>query len=154
VRTGEDGIYTAELPPGASRLVQAGYRARANDREPAAVARAQLAVTAGVSFTADHRRRRLGQSVRFRGRVLGGPLPSGGVPIRIEAYDKGIGSWRPIRRPRTDREGRFTATWRFLSTVRTFTYKFRAFADTTAGWSFDPGASRSVPVTVVVGRRR
>jgi hypothetical protein len=87
-----------------------------------------------------------GQTVRFRGRLRGGPIPEGGKLIDLQAFYRG--RWRTFATPRTDRRGRWSYDYRFEATRGTVTYRFRARIRREAAYPYELGHSRVVRVTV------
>ena len=54
--------------------------------------------------------------MRFRGRLLGKPIPRVGKLIDLQAYD--AGRWRTFKTVRANRKGRYRASYRFVRTTR------------------------------------
>jgi hypothetical protein len=151
VLTDQDGSYRARLAPGPSRVVRANYRAHRLDRDPAATAQVQLAVAASGRLSAVRKRLRLGDEAVFRGRLVGDPFPTTGVPVTLEAKDGP--RWSEVARLRTLRDGAFEFRYRFCRTIRSYTYSFRVSVGQTAGWPYDPGQTNAARVNVRVPRR-
>jgi hypothetical protein len=84
--------------------------------------------------------------VRFRGRLLGKPIPRVGKLIDLQAFD--AGRWRTFRTTRANRRGRYRATYRFVRTAQPRTFRFRARARREARYPYALGTSRVVRVRV------
>jgi len=89
---------------------------------------------------------RRGGRVRFRGRLLGKPIPRVGKLIDLQAYD--AGRWRTFKTTRAKRTGRYRASYRFLRTTAPRTFRFRARARKEARYPYALGVSRVVKVRV------
>ena len=151
VLSDQEGSYSAQVGPGPSRLIRATYRSHRLDRDPAATAQVQLAVAASGQLGAVRKRLRLGDQAVFRGRLVGDPFPSTGVPVTLEAKDGP--RWSEVARQRTSRAGAFEFRYRFCRTIRSYTYAFRVSIGQTAGWPYDPGGTNTTRVLVRVPRR-
>jgi hypothetical protein len=140
--TDAHGHYSYLLGPGPNRAVIVGYRqdARQLERHLRYLAHAHPTLRS----SAEHLRN--GQWLHFRGR-LPGPGRSGRV-IVLQANVVGSSRWVTFRRATTDREGLFSAAYRFNSTTRTTGYRFRAVVPSQDGYPWVQGHSRSVKVTV------
>jgi hypothetical protein len=146
-----DGVYTARLGPGPSRMVRAAYRTRRFDRDPAATAQAELAVAASGLLDPVRKRLRLGDEAVFRGRLAGAPFPTNGIPVALQAKDGP--RWSEVARGRSARDGTFEFRYRFCRTVRSYTYGFRVSIGQTAGWPYDPGTTNTAKLHVSVPHR-
>ena len=87
---------------------------------------------------------RVGRSITFSGRLLGGSIPRGGKQLVLEARSRS-GSWLEFKVIRANAAGRFSATYRFRfpGPVR---YQFRALSEPEADYPFLAGASNIVNV--------
>lgn len=114
VRTGADGGFGLKLAPGTSRRITVNFAGDQRHSESSAGS-LRLGVRGSLSFRAKPSRLKTGQKVRFRGRVRSGPArhPSRGSVIAIRYFERSSGSWRPVLVTRTDRFGRFRASYRF-----------------------------------------
>jgi hypothetical protein len=82
VRTSSAGVWSAEIPPGPSRLISAGY-AGSPTVQPSS-ARARLTVPASVKVLRVWPRHvPWGGKVHIKARLLGGFLPPGGALVRL-----------------------------------------------------------------------
>jgi hypothetical protein len=139
---GGDLAYTA--PPGPARQLRLAYAG-----DPLllpASADLVLRVPAAGTLTVDRRVVRNGGSVRFRGRLLGGPVPRSGRRVALQAYFRG--AWRTFATPRTTSAGRWTAPYRFGATFRRVAYRFRALIYTEPSYPYDAGLTPELRVTV------
>ena len=145
IGTDKSGRFTFRALPGPSRTLRFRYpgttivRARATEVE----LRVKAASTIGVS------RRRVvnGEDIVLRGRVRGGPLPSVGKLLQLQAYSRG--RWLTFATPRADgRTGRWFYRYRFTATRGTVRYRFRARIPQENGFPYAAGVSRSVRVLV------
>jgi hypothetical protein len=86
----------------------------------------------------------VGSSIRFSGRLLGGPVPPGGKLLVLEARSPG-GRWLEFDVIRSDARGRFHASYRFKfpGPAR---YQFRVVCEAEADYPFAVGASGVVGV--------
>jgi hypothetical protein len=142
---GSDGVFGFRVPPGHSRTVRAGFRAGPGDEALACSAPVQLHVRAGVTIGAP-RRVRARRLVRFRGQVLGGPIPARGKLIVLQAFERG--RWRTFKSARSDRRGRWTSRYRFTRSARGHSFRIRAVARREARYPYSLGWSRTVRVRV------
>jgi hypothetical protein len=132
------------LPPGPSRTVRFSYHG-SNTLRPT---NAQLGtqVRATVRLAASRRRLLNGQSVQFRGRLLGKPIPAGGKVVMLQAR---VGrEWRTFATPRAGASGAFKHRYRFTATTGRRRYVFRALVTREAAYPYETGTSRKVAVIV------
>ncbi|MDQ3810506.1 MAG: hypothetical protein M3336_09465 [Chloroflexota bacterium] len=141
--TGADGRFRTTMPHGvSSRDLLVRYRSHVNDTVAVVEATARLRVRAGISLRL--RPRVTGGTVRFAGRVRGGPLPTHGKLVEVQARFRG--HWRPVRVLRTNRRGRFSGRYRFAS--RGASWRFRARARFEAAFPYLAGTSHVHTVRV------
>jgi hypothetical protein len=144
-RTGADGAWFVVLPRGvSSRDVTFRYRSHANDTIASATASVRLRVRAGVHLAIHPRRARTGQSIRFDGRLLGGPMPRGGKQVVLMARAS-RGAWVRFNVVRTDGRGRFRSVYRFRQPGAAL-YRFRALSLSEAAYPYLAGGSNVVKV--------
>jgi hypothetical protein len=143
--TAADGGWTADLPAGPSRLVEAVY-AGGTTSEPAASAPASLIVPASVSLRVRPRRTHWTSTIKISGRVLGGYIPPAGelLILRIGWH----GGSTEIGHVTTNSAGRFKARYTFLRGNGTVTYRLWATTAHESDYPFVPSRSRKVAVTV------
>jgi hypothetical protein len=87
-----------------------------------------------------------GGRVRFRGKLLGHPIPKVGKLIDLQAFDGG--RWRTFKTLRARRTGAFRGSYRFQHTFSARTFKFRARARRESRYPYALGVSRTVRVRV------
>jgi hypothetical protein len=142
VLTGSEGRFAYRLPPGPNREVTFAYRRDARQIEVHLRYRAH----AEPSLLASAGRLRNGALLRFRGRLYG-PDRRGRVVV-LQAGVVGSKRWITFRRATSGRDGWFRAGYRFTSTHRPTTYRFRAVVPEQAGYPWAQGDSRPVLVEV------
>jgi hypothetical protein len=144
-RTGTDGSWYVVLPRRvSSRDVTFRYRSHVNDTIASATASVRLRVRAGLRLAIHPRRARTGQTIRFSGHLLGGPLPRGGKQVVLMARAS-RGAWVRFNVVRTDRGGRFRAIYRFRQPGVAL-YRFRALSLSEAAYPYLAGGSNVVKV--------
>ena len=84
--------------------------------------------------------------MRFRGTLLGHPIPRVGKLIDLQAFDGG--RWRTFQTVRTNAKGGFRARYRFTRTFRSRTFRFRARARKESRYPYALGVSKVVRVRV------
>jgi hypothetical protein len=145
VRTAADGTFRIVVPAKApSESVELAYRAHLGDVSPAATRTLQLSVPALVSLTVSPDVTGVGQTIYFRGRLDGGPIPKGGKPLILEAR-AGNSRWIEFDVLRSDGRGRFHASYRFRFAGPVH-YQFRVVCEHEADYPYATGASRPVGV--------
>lgn len=135
-RSGSDGRYAIDLPPGPSRQVFVH-----NARSDRVVARHGLKLRSRVRPTLRLRPAgevRNGRRLRFTGH-LPGPACAG-RRVEIEAR-VGPRRWQVFRAPRSNRSCAYAAAYRLRSTPRPTRYLFRARVRRQAGYPYLPGRS-------------
>ncbi len=143
--TGSDGAFTMRVPAGASsRILRFAYREHLGDALPVATRTLTLSVRAGLSIVVAPRVTSVGRSIRFSGRLLGGPVPSSGKLLVLEARAPG-GPWIEFKVVRTDSQGRFHAGYRFRFPGPA-AYQFRVRSESESDYPFGAGASNVVEV--------
>jgi hypothetical protein len=144
-RTGSDGHFTLRLPGGtSSRALVFAYRSHLGDAQPAATRTLALQVRAGIAISVAPRTASVGRSIFFRGRLRGGPIPTGGKPLVLEARSPG-GRWIEFDVIRTGPRGRYHSSYRFRF-AGPADYQFRARAEPESDFPFAAGSSNVVGV--------
>jgi hypothetical protein len=138
--------YTPRRGP--SRELAIAYRAFSLDRQPSAVARLSLAVRAGVRLHVVPRRTTSRGTIRFRGRLLGGPGRAG-AQVALYAVGRTQRSRVPVSVLTADAKGRFRFRYRFVRTFAPFTYRFVARVERQRGYPYAPASSPVATVRVV-----
>jgi hypothetical protein len=145
VRTGGDGRFAVGLPRKISSCrLQVSYRARVGDSSPAASRALLLRVRAGIALTIAPRTASAGASIFFHGHLRGGPIPSEGKQLVLEARSPG-GQWIEFKVVRTDARGRFDASYTFRFAGPAL-YDFRAVSEPESDYPYAAGSSRAVLV--------
>lgn len=149
VRTGEQGGFELQLPPGPSRRLTVTFLGDGG-LEPASRRALELRVRAGISLRAAPPSLRTGQVVRLSGKVKskGAPIPRRGKLVAIQYLEQATRRWRPILVTRSDHHGRFRARYRFRYVSGHAAIRLRATALPEERWPYVPGSS--APVTVRV----
>ncbi len=145
LRTDSSGRFLLRLPGSASsRTLRFAYRARIGDAQPSATRTLRLSVRAGIALSVSPRLVGAGSTIDFTGRLLGGPLPSTGKQLVLEARSPGS-AWIEFKVVRTGAGGRFRASYRFRF-AGPADYVFRARSEPEADYPFAAGASNVVAV--------
>jgi hypothetical protein len=144
-RTGADGRFTLHVPAGvSSRSLAFAYRSHIGDALPAVTRTLTLAVRAAVRLAITPRIASVGRRIFFSGRLLGGPVPSSGKLLVLEARAAG-GSWIKFDVVRSDRRGRYRASYRFKFPGPA-SYRFRVVSEAEADYPYAAGSSNVVGV--------
>ena len=146
VTAGPDGRFRFKVRPGKNRIIHAGVRPSPGSPDLACSRNVRLNVRAGVTLEARPRRVPIGGRVRFRGRLLGKPIPRVGKLIDLQAFDGG--RWRTFQTVRASRTGAYRARYRFVRTRSARTFRFRARSRREARFPYALGTSRAVKVRV------
>jgi hypothetical protein len=148
VTTDGSGGWTATLPKGPSRLVQASYNGT-NTILPA-TGQAQLTVPAKVQIKITPRSASWGGTVRITGRVLGGYVPSSPRSAQMLRLDIGLDGLHKIQGiPNISPGGTFSTTYTFTSGEGTVRFWFTVTTLREPYYPFAQASSRRV--TVLVG---
>jgi len=141
--TGADGRFSVRVAGGGpSRTVCVAYFTAAG--AGVATRALRLSVRAPVALSISPRAVRVGGTIRFRGRLLGGHVPAGGKQVILEARSAGSG-WLEFKVVRANARGRFRASYRFRF-AGPATYEFRVLCDAESDYPFARGASNVVRV--------
>jgi hypothetical protein len=149
VVTDRAGRFALRLPPGTSRRVTVAFHG-GGGLAPARAHPLALRVRAAVTLTAEPLRLWTGESVALAGRVTPGAarIPKRGKVVTIQYLERASGRWRPALVVRTDRRGRFRASYRFRYITGEARIHLRATALPEAGWPYAEGSSPPVTLTV------
>jgi hypothetical protein len=123
VTTGADGRFSFRITRGASRRVRIAYRAYQGDAGLTAKADVTFNTKARITARAPRRVRARGVA-RFRGHLVGHPLPPNGVTLELQAHQPGRG-WRTVKTTRTRKGGAYSTRYRFNSATGRFTFRMR-----------------------------
>jgi hypothetical protein len=144
LRTDSDGRASLSSGSGPSRTLRFRWPGTGTVRP--ASADIPVVVPARSSISVDRRRVRNGDTVTFRGRLRGRPLPDGGKLVDLQVRLRG--RWRTFATPRADSGGRWAFAYRFEATRGLVRYRFRALIRREAAYPYELGYSRAVRVTV------
>jgi len=153
VVTGKNGNWSATLPAGASRIVEASYSGSAT-MLPAS-ARVTVVVPAKIEIThVTPDRAPWGGRVRLTGRVLGGYIPASSKLLRLDLGIVGIPGLSKIQGiPNVSPDGTFTTTYKFARYQGVVRFWLQVSSLAEADFPFAPARSRRVIVTVGVRAR-
>ncbi len=147
VTTGINGTWTARVPPGPSRLIEAVYGGDATT-QPATSAIVKLIVPARIALSISPRVLPWRRSITLRGRLVGGYVPADGVALRLLVRYPGSGQATPLQALRTDGRGGFDFTWSYHAGRGVATYPFSvATTATESDYPFAAAASRAILIT-------
>ncbi len=142
--TDRRGAFRFRLPAGPSRLVRVVFGG--SDRYRPTAASAHLGVRAGSSLRVSRRHVGNGDRVRFHGRLLGGPIPSEGKLVQLEAFYRD--RWRTFAVVRSGAGGAWRRRYRFEATEGRVRYPFRVRVPHERSYPYAVGHSRVIRVTV------
>jgi hypothetical protein len=148
VQTAADGSFSYALAGGPSRDITLTYSP--SEGQPAAATTVSLRVKPRITLRITPRATTNHHTITFSGRVLGGHIARGGLPLQLE-YREGD-RWMIYTDVLASTDGgHFTYRYTFERTTVAITYTFRVAIPATgvAGYPFAPVASapRSVRVT-------
>jgi 5-hydroxyisourate hydrolase-like protein (transthyretin family) len=135
VRTDRDGRFTYKVRGTTSRTIQFRYGGAARIRP--STTEVKVAVPASSTFVLTPPRILNGETVTFKGRVRGGPIPSNGKLIELRKWTGR--QWAPFRLVRTDAAGRWQHTEPVVSVSGLVIFKLRANIPAEAGFPFAAG---------------
>lgn len=145
LRTDTDGRFAYALPAGPSRDVRFTYLPFADGSGARASNTVTVHVFSPLTIGVDRRRVTGRGVVTIRGRAGGELIPSSGLLVTLQGYQRGWG-WRTFRTVRTSRTGTWKARYRFRSPAGRFA--FRAIVPRQGSYPFMTTTSPSVAVTV------
>jgi hypothetical protein len=150
VTTGPNGSWTATLPPGPSRIIEASYPGSPTILPATGYATvitpAKIVLT---SVTPD--RTPWGSRVRITGRVFGGYIPSSSKLLRLDLGIVGIPGLSKIQGiPNVSPDGTFTTTYKFAHYQGVVRFWLQVSSLAEADFPFSPAHSRRWIVTVGV----
>jgi hypothetical protein len=147
--TAANGAWTATLPAGPSRLIEAAYGG-GPDVLPALSATVRETVPAEITLIGvSPRRVAWGGTVRLSGRLQGGYLPAGGALVRLRIGEGSAVTTYGVREHVTG-NGQFSTTYTFgagdPATYRSFWFQIASLP--MGDYPYAPANSRRVSVTV------
>jgi hypothetical protein len=150
VTTTPSGIWTAKVPAGPSRLIEAVYAGSATD-EPATSAPVMLSVPAQIKLAIAPRIVPWDAAIHIRGRLVGGYVPPDGVALRLLVRYPHLARKTPLQALRTDGRGRFAFSWSYHAGRGVVTYPF-SVATTASESDYPFAGSASRAIRVIFGR--
>jgi hypothetical protein len=147
--TAADGTWSAILPAGPSRLIEAAYSGGPTT-EASASGQIKLSVPAKVKLlSASPSRVAWGGTVHLVGRLIGGYLPPGGALVRLRIGEGSAQTTYGVRE-HVGGSGRFTAAYTFGQGVASIhrTYWFQLASLPTGNYPYTPASSRRLTVRV------
>lgn len=144
VRTSRSGRFTFLVRKGPSRAIRIRYGGTQHIR--AATRIVVLNVRSRTTMRPSRRRLVNGETVRFRGRIATGRIPSQGKLVELQVWVRG--RWRTFATTRAGARGTWHYDYRFDGTRGRQTYRFRARVPPETGYPFAAGRSRVVRVRV------
>ncbi len=144
-RTAADGRWSLALPRDLSSCkLRIAYRTHIGDPLPAATRTLTLTVPAALALHIAPRTAPSEGAIGFSGRLRGGPLPTGGKQLVLEARAPGA-HWIEFHVVHTGAHGRFGYLYRFRLPGPAH-YQFRVLCEQEADFPFATGASNVVGV--------
>ena len=145
LHTSSKGAFSYRASPGPARTLRFRYDGSATSRP--AEADVELRVRADSTLVPDRTRVRNGDSVVFRGRLRGRPLPARGKLLALQAFT--ARGWRTFATPRaSESDGRWRYRYRFTGTTATVRYSFRVVIPRESSYPYAAGSSRVAKVLV------
>lgn len=150
VVTQADGTFTIPVPGQGARDVEISFAPVAGGATTStAVVRVRSRLR--VSLKPRPRRVRIGNRVRFSGRLIGAGPSAAGVPVEIQA--RVGGRWETVASVRSRAGGNWSWNYRFRFVSRNALFSFRAVVRATPGWPWPQVTSPVRRVRISVGRR-
>ncbi len=141
IATDAEGRYRYTVRAGSTRTLRFSYAG--TELILPAQREVTLLVPAATTMRASSRLLKNGQAVTFAGR-LGAPAPDKLVELQVRLS----GRFQTFRTAQTGPQGGWSVGYRFRRTCGTTRFEFRARLPQEAGYPFETGRSRTVPVTV------
>jgi hypothetical protein len=114
VTTGANGTWTARVPPGPARLIEAVYAGDATT-QPAISTPVKLIVPARIAVSITPRVLPWSHAITIRGHLVGGYVPPDGVALRLLVRYSGAHRGSPLLALRTNSRGAFSFKWSFYA---------------------------------------
>lgn len=146
VTTAANGVWSAELPPGPSRLVEASYAGDSFDA-PVTSSAVRLVVPAKVLIRITPRIVPWGGKITITGRVLGGYIPAGANNVLKLEFGNGPKP-QTIGTPEIASDGHFTIAAGWSTGRGVVHYWFAVGTLKESGFPWAKGVSKHVGVTV------
>lgn len=135
VETDNDGRFAFKVRGTVSRTLR--FRYDGTDHIRPSTADVNVRVPAASTFRLLPRRILNGETVTFRGRVLGGPIPPGGKLVELRRWTGR--RWDPFRVVRTGPDGRWSHTEPVVSVSGLVVFRLRAHIPVEAGFPYAAG---------------
>lgn len=145
VTTAADGTWTASLPAGPSRIVEAVYDG-APTTEASSSGQVRVVVPAVVRIAIHPRIVPWGSEIRVTGQVLGGYVPTNSSLLRLNVGIGRIGRIEGLPDIRPD--GRFLIVWKFVAGRGVIHPWFSVGTLAEAAFPYAPGTSKHMVVTL------
>jgi hypothetical protein len=146
IATDANGRFRFLPRSGTSRKLTVRYRAFHLDDAPSAAATLTLSVRAGVTLSVTPRRVSSRGTIRFSGRLRGGPGRAG---TQVVIYALGGRRTRiPVTTVRANAMGRFRYRYRFSNSSPGVTYRFQATMHSQRSYPYATGNSRPATVRI------
>jgi hypothetical protein len=147
VLTGPDGTFSYQLPPGPSRELVFGYRAYSNESAPTTQATVQIDVRPRMTLRISPRRTYNHGTIRWSGRVEGGPYPADGMPVLVQVKEGR--RWQTFEELKVH-NGVIAYDYTFLRTHNPTAYTFRIALPSNGDVGYPYAANASPGVSVYV----
>jgi len=144
VSSGQDGSWTATLPPGPSRVIRAVY-AGSPVVLPAS-GQATTIVPAKIRIKITPRIVPWGSTLRITGRVLGGYVPTDSNLLRLNVGIGRIGHLEGL--PKIEPNGRFVIVWKFDQGSGVLHPWFSVGTLSESAFPYAPGTSKRIVITL------
>jgi hypothetical protein len=145
LRTSGSGGFSYLAAPGPSRTLLLRYPGTTTIRPSSS--EVSLLVPAASTFRVSRHFALNGETVTFRGRLRGRPVPASGKLVELQAHVRG--HWRTFATTTADARGVWSYAYRFDGTRGRQVYTFRARVPHEATYPYEIGRSGRVRVTVV-----
>ncbi len=150
VTTAPNGRWTATLPPGSSRVIEASYPGSPTILPASGYATVITPAKIEITHVTPDRTP-WGGRVRITGRVLGGYIPASSKLLRLDLGIVGIPGLSKIQGiPNVSPDGTFTTTYKFARYQGVVRFWLQVSSLAEADFPFAPARSRRVIVTVGV----
>jgi hypothetical protein len=148
VTTDASGEWTAKIPAGPSRLIEAAYPGTGTT-EPVTSSTVKLTVPARIAMSISPKIVPWSGKITISGRLVGGWVPADGVALRLRVpYPGGQFVQEPFR---TNGHGRFRFQWSYGAGRGVVSYRFLV-ATTAAESDYPWAATTSHAVAITFGR--
>lgn len=145
VTTDARGRFVYEVEARSSRRFRFVYQGTATILPVEAEANLAVTATSTISIKPNHVLN--GNSVLFKGRVKGRPLPAEGKLVELQ-WEIEPDEWQTFRTVVTEDDGTWEYRYRFKNTCGKVLFNFRAYLPQEGIYPLKPGASREVTVGV------